>query len=691
MDMDVFEQKEEVLAKLNTYLDKNPLSISYSSFSGVPRVDFKKLKLSKLQNLDGHLKTKNITRFFLDEAFLQFGLPATSKETTEKKVEEQRTNPLRKKFEKEENIPIISDIAEEPAIIIEPEVIEVEKEIINQPTIDTTEEDKPKPSVTFNLEAQIAQDEESVIFSPSIVSLPPLKEDVISTSGEQSSFVWPPPEEISNKENLSSSKKRKEKKKSKKPYYINLEQKEEKSKEKLEEKSEVKPEEKPEEKIEEKKASPKTDLTPKFPWLASEQNYLGLDDIVHDSLETELLGEPTDNDEIKNIFDVSKKEKQEEELIFQTKEDTSSKYEQEITDFSQPSLLKALSPEIPDDLYKINIFNELGKQEISKVSFTGSFELPSSTESGKISNDTRKAKTMFGKSQGSGNKLSPIGIMLLGGLTATLSYLAWIYVFPEVVSRLEEKTNNKIVVRNLFKQSNAYKRRNILATPKPQAQPQKKDNKPIQEEEKKKDSEDLGLNLITDKDREELIQKAKESREERIDPFGEDQVLPPITEETKEVKEEDKPPPDISLLRKQVELVGILSTIDKNLALVNIYSADYAVAPGDDKEARDSKLKTALSMTVPNRIEVSLLDPIEDWYVKQIIKSKSRSDDPTIELVKGDKKFKLKVGQKLLLPEERPFDEVLNEHLEKYGPVDKKKSKTAKSEDEAVSKDENKI
>ena len=59
----------------------------------------------------------------------------------------------------------------------------------------------------------------------------------------------------------------------------------------------------------------------------------------------------------------------------------------------------------------------------------------------------------------------------------------------------------------------------------------------------------------------------------------------------------------------------------------------------------------------PNRLELSLLDPVEDWYVKQISKSKSRTEDPTIDLVKGDKKFKLRVGQKLLLPEEKSTDE----------------------------------
>ena len=58
-------------------------------------------------------------------------------------------------------------------------------------------------------------------------------------------------------------------------------------------------------------------------------------------------------------------------------------------------------------------------------------------------------------------------------------------------------------------------------------------------------------------------------------------------------------------------------------------------------------------MAVPNRLEVSLLDPVDKWYVKQIIKGKAKGEDPVIVLVKGDKKFKLKVGQKVLLPEEK--------------------------------------
>ena len=66
-------------------------------------------------------------------------------------------------------------------------------------------------------------------------------------------------------------------------------------------------------------------------------------------------------------------------------------------------------------------------------------------------------------------------------------------------------------------------------------------------------------------------------------------------------------------------------------------------------------------MAVPNRLEVSLLDPVDEWYVKQIVKGKAKGDDPMIELVKGDKKFKLKVGQKVLLPEEKPPEEPIVE------------------------------
>ena len=85
----------------------------------------------------------------------------------------------------------------------------------------------------------------------------------------------------------------------------------------------------------------------------------------------------------------------------------------------------------------------------------------------------------------------------------------------------------------------------------------------------------------------------------------------------------------------------------------------------DDKLTRETKLKAVLSMAVPNRTEISVLDPLEDWYVKQISKSKSRSDDPTIELVKGDKKFTLRVGQRVLFPEEKLFEQIKQEFIAK--------------------------
>ena len=156
-----------------------------------------------------------------------------------------------------------------------------------------------------------------------------------------------------------------------------------------------------------------------------------------------------------------------------------------------------------------------------------------------------------------------------------------------------------------------------------------------------------------------LIEKARESLEGRLDPFEvrrtpaeSTEGIPGITPTSESSTD------DIPLQRKQFELVGVISAENKNLALVNIYVADYAVKSEDDKATRDTKLKTALSMAVPNRIEVSVLDPLEDWYVKQIIKSRSRTEDPMIELVKRDKKFKLRVGQKVLLPEEKTFEQV---------------------------------
>ncbi len=693
--MTVLRQNEEILSELGGTFDKKILSVSISSLNSVPRVNFKKIKLSKFQNLEDALKTKNITRILLDERILETGLSETRH--TEKDLvtfsesgESKYISPLRKKnVEKEESIEQLAESFqkkdfEEEKVTEEKLIQETEDDLDEQEdeklVIDEKIQDeikteiKQEQPVTFNLDAQIVQEDENVILSPSTVSLPPFKEDIISTSGEQTSFVWPPLEhKIGTKK-----RKNKKNKNSKKPYFLKTD----------DQISADVVKEEPEEIKKEKK--PVENLT--FPWLSSKQDYFGLDDIVQGSLESELL-DVEDTPIVDKVEEVSKKKEEPavekfEELILKNK--TFEEEPKIVENISieeiklQPGMLKALAPEIPNDLLQINVF----KDELSvnsNVTFTNPLELPSNIEVG------GKAKNMFDKLKG--GRLSPVGIILLGGLTATLSYLAWIYVFPEVVSRLDSRrASEKIVIRNLPNKITGYSKNSALLK-KRQTLENKKN---VQGVEQKRNEEEnkIALNLITDKDRETSIQSAREALEERLDPFGEEQVLPPIIEISKDAKEEDKPPPEITLERKQVELVGILSTIDKNLALVNVYTVAYSVVPNDDKAARETKLKTSLGMAVPDRVEVSLLDPVEDWYVKQIIKSKSRSEDPMIELVRGDKKFKLKVGQKLLLPEDKPFDEILAEYLEKYGSKDKSKnedkmknSENVKDVDNAKAKD----
>ncbi len=680
--MTVLRQNEEILFELGGTFDKRILSVSVSSLKSVPRVNFKKIKLSKFQNLEDALKTKNITRILLDEKILETALSETRH--TEKELvkssefgESKYISPLRKKnVEKEESIEQLAESFQKKDSKEEKKI--EEKKIVEEKLIQETDDDlgeqedeiavineklqeevrseiKQEQPVTFNLDAQIVQEEENVILSPSTVSLPPFKEDIISTSGEQTSFVWPPLEHKTG----TKKKKNKKNKNLKKPYFLKTDDWVSSEIVKREP-EEIRKEEKPVENL-------------AFPWLSSKQDYFGLDDIVQGSLESELL-DVENTPIVDNLGEISKKKEEPavekfEELIFKNKafEEESKIIENiRIEEIKlQPGMLKALAPEIPDDLLQINVFKDEPGSVNSNVTFTNPLELPSNIEV------SGKAKNMFDKLKG--GRLSPVGIILLGGLTATLSYLAWIYVFPEVVSRLDSRhASEKIVIRNLPNKIPAYNKNSALLRKKQILE----NKKNIQALEQKRNEEEnkIALNLITDKDRETSIQTAREALEERLDPFGEEQVLPPVIETSKDVKEEDKPPPEINLERKQVELVGILSTIDKNLALVNVYTVDYSVVPSDDKAARETKLKTSLGMAVPDRVEVSLLDPIEDWYVKQIIKSKSRSDDPMIELVRGDKKFKLKVGQKLLLPEDKPFDEVLAEHLEKYGSKNKSKN-----------------
>lgn len=299
---------------------------------------------------------------------------------------------------------------------------------------------------------------------------------------------------------------------------------------------------------------------------------------------------------------------------------------------SEKVLLKAISPRYNSDqdkeILNLGLFKQdLGDNGLSESS--GDF----------ISRG--KASKMFEKL---GNaKITPIRIVIVGGITITAAYLIWAnfssyFMIPDYFGA----QNPEIVVRNLQK-SKLTQRQTIRGF----------------SEEKEADKDSSKISPISEEQRLVLIQKARESIEGRADPFGQDlSLMAPVLETSKTDKSSDKPD-EIQVERKQFELVGVVSVQSKNLALVNVYTADYSIIINDDKTVRENKLKQALSMAVPNRVEVSVLDPVEDWHVKAIIKGKTRIDDPYVELVKGDKKFTLKVGQKLLLPEDKPLPEPL--------------------------------
>lgn len=536
-----------------------------------PRVNFKKIKLSSFQNLDNTLKQKNITRIVLDSNLEKIKFPLKRK-VTETVYKESHYNPLRKRTD----------------IEVLPYDISIDDEIEKEESRD----------VTFNLEAQIAQEKENVILSPAIVSVPPFKEDVLSTSGEQSTFVWPP---VKQKSRSEKGKKLKEKKAKKKKPYILRELKQ-----------------------------PQSQQTG-FPWTVPEQEYLSLENIFEGGLESELLDIPNPTHIIEEESQPQKEVKSEQLEISQ--EITDAK------DMPHEAVLKAFSPSFDNNLVNetINALN------FDNIKFDKSFL--EQIERGRQAERGERGEKMFDRFTGA--RLSPIRIIILGGFAATLGYLLWGYISPVYNVLLLPQVKNKqerVVVKDLFKEKSGGLKARI-------------DEKNIE----KITSEEEFFKPITEKDRIALIQKAKESIETRLDPFGQESVLPVSVIEDKLKEDEDKPPPEIPLIRKQVELVGVISTVTKDLALVNVYNAEYSVNVLDDKVTKETKLKSALSMAVPNRIEVSLLDSIEDWYVKQITKSKARSEDPTIELVKGDKKFKLRVGQKLLLPEEKRIEEIEEE------------------------------
>ena len=242
-------------------------------------------------------------------------------------------------------------------------------------------------------------------------------------------------------------------------------------------------------------------------------------------------------------------------------------------------------------------------------------------------------------------KLTPLRIIVFGGLIITLGYAICVY-FPEFMdfSKIFNlgKKSSVVEVKNLF-------HKNGIDNNSKQSLNDKQSE--LETQKKLQLLDESSLTPVTENERQFLITKARESIEGRLDPFSQGvQVKKQIEQQKIDLAEEE--PKDIPMLRKQIELVGIISSNHKDLALINIYDANYSFMPDDKEDVKKEKLKTALSMAVPNRFEVSLLDPVEDWYVKQVVKGKARDDEPYIELVRGSKKFKIKVGQKLLLPEQ---------------------------------------
>lgn len=516
----------------------------------IPRINFKKIKLTN-QNINSSLEIKNITKIYLDDSLDKLRLPV-ARVTEEKDYDINSANPLRKKIEQEE---------------INTQLQEIQSK-------------KPEVDVTFNLEAQINHEEEDVIFSPSTVSVPYVEEDVLSTSGEQATFVWPPPsiptsvKEAFKKKTRKHEKTKKIKKKST-VYFLSKE--------------------------ESNKPIPKKELISDFPWVDSSQNYQPIEEIFKGGLESELIDNP--------IEDVLSIELSSEQITY-----------------------KAISPQILPELFPEDIKQGLNDVELSAI-------LNKKNEVNFGIDVVGRVKNMFGKF---GNvKISPIRIVIIGGVTVCIGYVLWNY-FPQNINTVTSYKEN-VVVNDFFKKKHKVEK-GLKSIP---------GRKLAQEVNNKL------LQPITEKERLALILMAREALGNKSDPFGQEAGLSFFSlkkDKTGSAVEEEVL--TFSAQRKQIELVGVVSAKDMTLALVNVYTADYEVGLEDDEASIEKKLKDALSMALPNRLEVSVLDPVEDWSVRAIKESKSKSEDPTIELVKEDKKFKLRVGQKVLLPEEKTLEEI---------------------------------
>lgn len=594
------KSRSNVDVQLEGLFNRYLVSVSVSQIKkGVPRVNFKKIKLSKVKNLDDLLNKKNITSVYLDDSLLRLNL-SFKREIAERQYGETKSkylNPLRKKVDHDtvHKLPQsqAQPLQEESILPFIPE----DKEI--------KEKQEAKKDVTFNLEAQISHDEENVIYSPSTVSLPPEISDVISSTGEQSDFIWPPPQKQEVREGegeITKQKKKKTKKKNKSYFLIKEEQQKEKP------------------------AS--------FPWMTSKEDYEGLEDLYHGGLESELV-DPKDvgkkHEESLAGKVEGKKESKPEQLDKEIDELYKRKSEVQMT--PAQVIFKAFAPNIPPGIL----------QETKILPVFKDIKPRATLDKGdKVNFGVGKVEKMLGKF--GGLKITPIRIIVYGGIAATIGYLIFNQFYPNVRMPLVQQQDD-LAFKNIFKKTTQLKKSDSTV--------------------KKEEVDSIVFKPITESQRLALIQKAKESIAGRLDPFGQESVLKSIPSEKRQEIAEEKGPVDFPRQRKQVELVGIVSSKDKNLALVNVYTADYTLSEEDGKKEEENKLRLALSMAVPNRLEVSILDPVEDWNVKLISKSKSRSEDPVIELVKGDKKFKLKVGQKVLLPEEEKPEEGLKEESEK--------------------------
>ena len=591
------------------FFEQSPISCSSSDLSAaIPKVNFRKIKLTKFQNLyNSFIENTKIPISFDSESF-EFKLSTSKKKVAASEVEALTINPLRKKVDKDD---ILKSQEEEPQ------------------------------EITFNIESQIIKQEEDVIISPEIVPKAVPQEEILSVTDESNKLVWPPKKESKQKKGLDKLSKKIKTKKNKKPYFI--------QEDKIEEKE--KPTEK---KIEIPKLAQKEKTFTQFPWATAEQDYEALETIFQGGLESELVDES-----INAPSQQKEKEKPSGVFVGEQLKPTQTDVPQAKAEIEQNEsdpiiapakikkelvgeiVFKAFTPEVATDFVSDIIKGSINPKDIKLKTV---FDKDNTVDFDK--GDVRKAQNMFEKYGGS--KVSPVRIIIIGGVAATIGYLFWSYGLPQIERYISgEQEENNIIVKDLFKQSEYKKKKAALY------KSEIADKSVLQEEE--------SFKPISESERLSLIEKARETLESRLDPFGQEHAPDEAVDAPPGASPTSKPAPDIQLQRKQLELVGIISAENKNLALVNVYLADFAVKADDDKTIRETKLKAALGMAVPNRVEVSILDPLEDWYVKQILKSKSRSEDPTIELVKGDKKFKLRVGQKVLLPEDKTFEEIKEE------------------------------